>query len=251
MNVRDLSDYFENDGIGGLCMVTVYRLALVPSYKGRPLALRRWRAKAVGRFAQRRVDEMLRLAASLALALALAGCTSPSLDMTAGEIQPAGVDGGIVIGSVLVQAEEEPPDSWFNRMLGRKAAGFVYEFEIIRNHMNDVVGTDPYNDRYVLNAKPGEERIFVARLPVGRYVFKSFRHEGLSAMGGELGLTFTVAPETTFYLGRLLVDVPRRVSLGVPYTYLVEDAREATLEAVRRQHHDIGDRIVNAPMQTR
>lgn len=232
-------------------MMTVYRLALVPSYKVRHLALRRLRVNAVGRFAQRHVDGMLQLIASLALTLALAGCASPSLDMTEGRIEPAGVDGGIVIGSVLVKAEQEPPDSWFNRMLGRKAAGFVYEFEIIRTHMNDVIGADPYNDRYVLNAKPGEERIFVARLPVGRYVFKSFRHEGLSAMGGDLGLTFSVGPETTSYVGRLLLDVPRRVSLGVPYTYLVEDARAGTLEAVRKQHHDIGDRIVDAPMQAR
>jgi len=183
--------------------------------------------------------------------LALAGCTTLSLDMSGGRIAPAGPDGGVVIGSVLVQAEQEPPSSWFNRWFGRKAAGFVYDFDIVKIDVTDPEGTHPYADRYALDAKPGEERIFVARLPVGTYLFKAFRHEGLSAMGGDLGLTFSVAPDATRYIGRLLLEVPRRVTLGVPFTYTVLDARDATLAAVHKQHPGIGQQVVNAPMQAR
>lgn len=198
----------------------------------------------------RRRHRRARLACLVGM-LALAGCTTPSLDMSDGRIEPAGPDDGVVIGSVLVQTEQEPPDSWFNRLLGRKAAGFVYEFEIVRIDTNDSTGAHPHKARYELEARPGEERIFLAHLPVGSYVFKSFRHEGLSAMGGELGVTFSVAPNTTHYVGRLLLDVPRRVSLGVPYTYTVQDASVTTLAAVRARHPEIGQQTVNTPMQVR
>jgi len=168
----------------------------------------------------------------------LAGCRTPSLDMTGGPIVQAGPDGGIVIGSVLVQADQEAP-------------GFTYEFEILRVQVTDPKGMHPYLARYELDAKPGEERIFVARLPVGTYLFKTFRHEGLSAMGGDVGLTFHVTPETTAYIGRLLVDLPRRVAMGTSYTYQVQDAGETTLAVVRKQYPHLERQVVNAPMQTR
>lgn len=198
---------------------------------------------------RRRCDLFGRVVCLVAL-LALAGCATPSLDMSGGRIEPAGPDGGVVIGSVLVQAEQEPPDSWFNRLFGRKAAGFVYDFEIVKIDAHDREGAHPYA-AYALDAKPGEERIFVARLPAGTYLFKAFRHEGLSAMGGDLGLTFSVAPDATRYIGRLFLEVPRRVTMGVPFTYTVQDARDATLAAVHQQHPDVGQQAVNAPMQAR
>ena len=34
----------------------------------------------------------------------------------------------LVIGSVLVEADREPPNSWLNRVFGREAAGFIYDF---------------------------------------------------------------------------------------------------------------------------
>ncbi|WP_455371088.1 hypothetical protein [Petrachloros mirabilis] len=184
------------------------------------------------------------------LVLSGSGCAAPSLDMSDRRIPPPGPDGGVVIGSVLVQAEQELPDSWFTRLFGRNAGSFVYEFEIVRTGMGIANKSDPYKDRYVLDVQPGEERFFVAHLPVSRYVFKSFHHKGLSAMGGEVGLTFSVAPGTTVYIGRLLLEVPGRVTLGTSFTYRVENAREATLVAVRRRHPEISLQPVDAPMQT-
>jgi hypothetical protein len=182
---------------------------------------------------------------------ALAGCATPSLDMSGGRIDPPGPDGGIVIGSVLVQAEKDPPNSWFNRLFGRKAAGFTYDFEIVSVNPKDPQGERSYEHRYELDAKPGEERIFAARLPTGSYLIKTFRHEGLSAMGGNLGVVFSVAPDATWYIGRLLLEVPRRVTMGTAFTYKVEDAREATLAAVQKQHPDLRRHAVSVPMQVR
>jgi hypothetical protein len=136
-------------------------------------------------------------------------------------------------------------------MFGRKAAGFTYDFEIVRAETTDSIHTSPYIDRYELDAKPREERIFVARLPAGNYLFKAFRHEGLSAMGGELAVTFIVTPDAKQYVGRLVLDVPRQVTVGSPFTYKIEDGREATLAAVRRRHPNLGADVVNAPMQVR
>jgi len=195
--------------------------------------------------------EELGWAVCLFAMLALAGCTTPSLDMSGGRIEPAGPDGGVVIGSVLVYAEQEPPDSWFNRLFGRTAAGFTYDFQIVRVDTNDPKGVRPYADQYELDAKPGVERIFVARLPVGDYLIKTFRHEGLSALGGDLEVIFSVAPDATHYIGRLLLEVPRRVTMGTSFTYEVQDAREATFAAVHKRHPDLGQHAVNAPMQAR
>lgn len=235
-----MNGYSKKGEIGSLGLITTSELASSRLY-----------AEAAGRFSRYYLIDPLARTACLVSMFVLTACTTPSLDMSHGRIEPAGPDGGVVIGSVLVQAEQEPPDSWLNRLFGRKAGGFVYEFEIVETDMSDFNGSHPYKKRYGLDAKPGEERIFVARLPVGTYIFKSFRHAGLSAMGGDLGLTFTVTPDTSSYIGRLLLDVPRRVTLGVPFTYRVEDAREATLDTVIREHPEIGHRPVNAPMQAR
>ncbi|MBA5865472.1 MAG: hypothetical protein GDA67_02115 [Nitrospira sp. CR1.3] len=183
--------------------------------------------------------------------LVLAGCATPSFDMSDGSIEPVGPDGGIVIGSVLVQADQESPDSWYNQWFGRKAAGFTYDFEIVRAQTIDPDKAGRYADRYELDAKPKEERIFVARVAAGNYLIRTFRHEGMSAMGGQLDVRFSVAPGKTHYIGRLILDVPRRVTLGSPYTYKVEDARETTLAVVQKRQPGLAQNVVNAPMQGR
>ncbi|HKT33872.1 MAG TPA: hypothetical protein VJR03_03500 [Nitrospira sp.] len=184
--------------------------------------------------------------------LALAGCgtTPPSLDMSDGPIYPPGQQVGIVIGSVLVQTDEEPPDSWFYRLFGRKTAGFDYDFEIVR--AIDTTNPQPTdNERYKLEVKPAVERIFVARLPFGRYVINGFRYKGLSVLAAELGLNFVVAPRTTLYIGRLIVKVPPRVSLGTPYEVEIENARETTVAALQTQHPGLGRDALDGLIQGR
>ncbi|GKS57654.1 hypothetical protein YTPLAS18_11810 [Nitrospira sp.] len=190
-------------------------------------------------------------AAWISLTLVLAGCTTPSLDMSDDRIEPPGPDAGVVIGSVLVQADQEPPQAWYNKLFGRKAGGFTYEFEIVHIGINEpIIGTAPYTKRYELEVKPGKERFFVARLPSGNYLFKAFHHEGFSTMGGDLRLLFSVAPDATQYVGRLLLEFPRRVTLGTSFTYKIEDGREAALAVLRQRHPDLAADVVDTPMQS-
>jgi hypothetical protein len=183
--------------------------------------------------------------------LVLAGCaTIPSLDMSDGPIEPPGQNIGIVIGSVLVHTDQEPPDSWFNKLFGRTAKGFDYDFEILRA-VSPAHPQPPGEERYELEVKPAVERIFVARLPFGRYVINSFRYKGISVLAGELGLTFVVAPRTTLYIGRLILEVPRRVTLGTPYTVEIQNGREATIGALQTQHPGLGRDALDALIQAR
>lgn len=184
--------------------------------------------------------------------LLLAGCSTTSFDMSDKPIEAPGPGWGIVVGSVLVEAEDDPPDSWWNRTFGRNAEGFTYEFRIVKVELTDPGGTShPYAQQYRLDAKPRVERMFVARLPVGSYLIKTFRHEGLSAIGGDLDVRFSVEAGRTQYLGRLVLDVPRRVSLGVPYTFRIVDERGAAIAALRQRHPALAEEVVNRPMQVR
>ena len=165
-------------------------------------------------------------------------------------IEPPGQDIGIVIGSVLVQTDQEPPDFWFDKVFGRTTKGFDYDFEILR-------AIDPFRrqpqdeERYGLEVKPAVERIFVARLPFGRYVISSFRYKGITILAGELGLNFVVAPRITLYIGRLILEVPRRATVGTPYTVEIQNAREATIGALQTQHPGLGQDAVDALIQNR
>jgi hypothetical protein len=182
--------------------------------------------------------------------VAWTGCsTTPSLDMSSGTIEPPRHEIGIVIGSVLVQTEEVPPDSWLTRLFGRKASGFDYDFEIVS--VPDPASIQKTDTRYTLEVKPGEERIFVARLPFGRYVINRFRYKGISLLAGEMGANFVVAPRATLYIGRFVLKVQRRVSLGTPYDVEVQDAREATIAALQPQHPGLGLDAMTALIQER
>lgn len=184
--------------------------------------------------------------------LLLAGCSTTSLDMSDRPIEPPGPGWGIVVGSVLVEAEDDPPDSWWNRTFGRNAEGFTYEFQIVRIEWTDRKGgSHPYAEQYRLEVKPKVERTFVSRLPVGNYLIKTFRHEGLSAIGGDLEVKFTVEPGRTQYLGRLILDVPRRVSFGTPYTFRIANARDTAVAALRQRYPALAQEVVDSPMQAR
>ena len=180
--------------------------------------------------------------------LALAGCaTIPSLDMSDGPIEPPGQDIGIVIGSVLVQTDQETQDFWFDKLFGRTTKKFDYAFEIIRamGPTSQLSG----DERYGLEVQPAVERIFVARLPFGRYVINTFRYKGITLLAGELGWNFVVAPRTTLYIGRLILAVPRRATLGTPYTVEIQNAREVTIDALQTQHPGLGRDALDALIQ--
>jgi hypothetical protein len=179
--------------------------------------------------------------------LALASCAT-QFDMSGERIAQPGPEWGVVIGSVVVQQEMPRVDK---PATTREASSASYEFDIVQIRLNDPDGTDPYAKPYRLNTKAGEERTFISRLPPGQYLIRDFQEEGMMSLAGELDLVFTVAPEEIRYIGRLHVVIPRRASSGKPYRFAIENAREATLALVSKQHPELTNVVVDGPIQVR
>jgi hypothetical protein len=184
---------------------------------------------------------------SVAVLFGLASCTT-SFDMSGERITSPGPEWGVVIGSVLVQPEKVVSGK---NATGRDVSGSSYEFDIVRIQPGDPNGGGPYVEQYRLDAKAGEERIFISRLRSGQFLIKSFHEEGMIGLGGELDLVFASMAGEIRYIGRVLVEIPQRVSRGKGYRFTVENAREPTLAQVSQQHADLTMAVVDEPMQAR
>jgi len=184
---------------------------------------------------------------SVAVLFGLASCTT-SFDMSGERITSPGPEWGVVIGSVLVQPEKVASGK---NATGRDVSESFYEFDIVRIQPGDPNGGGPYVEQYRLDAKAGEERIFISRLRSGQFLIKSFHEEGMIGLGGELDLVFASMAGEIRYIGRVLVEIPQRVSRGKGYRFTVENAREPTLAQVSQQHADLTKAVVDEPMQAR
>lgn len=198
----------------------------------------------IGNRMRRTIGGAISLVAAL---FSLVSC-SASLDMTGGRLTPLGPEWGVVIGSVLVQPERVASGK---KATGHDISGSSYEFDIVQIQPADPNGEGPYVEKYRLTAKAGEERIFISRLRPGQFLIKNFREEGVTGLGGELDVVFTSVPGETRYIGRVLVEIPQRVSRGKGYRFTVENARESTLAQVPRQHADLTKNVVDEPMEIR
>ncbi len=184
---------------------------------------------------------------SVAVLFGSASCTT-SFDMSGERITPPGPEWGVVIGSVLVQLEKVASGK---NATGRDVSGSSYEFDIVRIQPGDPNGEGPYVEQYRLDAKPEEERIFISRLRSGQYLIRSFHEGGVTGLGGELDLVFASMAGEIRYTGRVLVEIPQRVSRGKGYRFTVENAREPTLAQVSQRHADLTKAVVDEPMQAR
>ncbi len=181
---------------------------------------------------------------SVAVLFGLVSCTT-SFDMSGERITSPGPEWGVVIGSVLVQPEKVASGK---NATGRDVSGSSYDFDIVRIQPGDPNGEGPYVEQYRLDAKAGEERIFISRLRSGQFLIKSFHEEGMTGLGGELDLVFASMAGEIRYIGRVLVEIPQR---GKGYRFTVENARELTLAHVSQQHADLTKAVVDEPMQAR
>jgi hypothetical protein len=179
------------------------------------------------------------------LTLSLAACTK-SFDMSNERLTPLSPEWGVVIGSVLVKPLKQADDTGKSR----DAADTTFAFDIVQSQPGDVEGESPYAERYRLESKAGEERVFISRLRTGRYMIRSFAQDRIAGKGGDLGLVFDCMAGEVRYLGRLLVEVPQRVTRGKEYRFTVENAREATLMKVAGPHPELAKQAVDAPMRS-
>lgn len=187
-----------------------------------------------------------RIRAALVLALSLAACAK-SFDMSDERLSPLGPEWGVVIGSVLVKPVKLSGES------GKSgdASDTTYEFDIVQSQPGDPEGETPYAERYRLQSKAGEERVFISRLRTGRYMMRSFAQDRIAGKGGDLGIVFDSMAGEVRYVGRLLVEVPQRVSRGKEYRFTVENGREKTLTKIAEQHPDLAKQAVDVPMRPR
>jgi hypothetical protein len=184
---------------------------------------------------------------SVAVLFGLASCTK-LFDMSGERITVPGPEWGVVIGSVLVQPEKVASGATAKAL---DVSGSSYEFDIVRIQPGDPDGEGPYVEKYRLDAKAGEERIFISRLRSGQFLMKSFRDEQMTGLGGDLHLVFTSMGGEIRYIGRVLVEIPQQVSKGKSYRFTVENARERTLAEVSQRHADLTKDVVDKPMQAR
>ena len=183
---------------------------------------------------------------ALVLALSLAACAK-SFDMSDERLSPLGPEWGVVIGSVLVKPVKLSSE---NGKSG-DASDTTYEFDIVQSQPGDPEGETPYAERYRLQSKAGEERVFISRLRTGRYMMRSFAQDRIAGKGGDLGIVFDSMAGEVRYVGRLLVEVPQRVSRGKEYRFTVENGREKTLTKIAEQHPDLVKQAVDVPMRPR
>ena len=191
--------------------------------------------------------DLFALLGCVALLCGLVSCTAP-FDMSDEHVTAPGPDWGVVIGSVLVRPEDVASDKSAE---GRDVFTASYEFDIVPIQPGDPNGEGPYVKQYRLDAKGGEERIFMARLRSGQYLIRRFHEEKLRGLGGELDVVFTSMAGEVRYIGRVVVEIPRRISKGKAYRFTVENAREPTLARVFTKHPELVKNAVNMPMQVR
>jgi hypothetical protein len=182
----------------------------------------------------------------LAMLLGAVSCAK-SLDMSDERALTPGPEWGVVIGSVLVRPQAASDKNAMNQ----DAASSSYEFEIVPIQPGDPNGEGPYVKKYRLVAKAGEERMFIARLRTGQYLMRSFKQDNVIGLGGELDVVFTAMAGEVRYLGRVVVDIPPKMTRGKDYRFAIENAREPTLARVSTTHPDLTSDVVNMPMEIR
>jgi hypothetical protein len=183
------------------------------------------------------------VATAFFMALLATACAKP-FDMSGERLAPLGPEWGVVIGSVLVKPVKEDTGR------SRDGSDMTYQFDIVQSQPGDPEGETPYAERYRLESKASEERVFISRLRTGRYLIRSFAQDRVAGKGGDLGLVFDSMAGEVRYIGRLLIEVPQRVSRGKEYRFAVENARDETLKKVAAQHAELAKQVVDVPMRS-
>jgi hypothetical protein len=182
----------------------------------------------------------------IAMALPLGACAK-SFDMSSERLTPLGPEWGVVIGSVLIKPVKLARENG----KASDASDASYEFDIVQSQPGDPDGESPYAEHYRLESKAGEERVFISRLRTGKYLIRGFAQDRIAGKGGDLGLVFDCMAGEVRYIGRLLVEVPQRVSRGKEYRFTVENAREGTLAKIAGPHPELATQAVDVPLQSR
>lgn len=163
--------------------------------------------------------------ALLAISALLGACSwTHPLHVEPSGLGSVGAEEGIVFGSLRVDVT--PAGSGDD--LGRLANKFTYlftfpgprpEFDIALIH-----------DTWKMDVGPGEEHVFVARLPAGHQWVGTVRPKPFFSGAFDIHAGFRVTPGRPTYIGRLVIVFPTRLMAWSEAEVRVEDALQATMD---------------------
>ena len=161
------------------------------------------------------------LAAPLLLLLLTGACTSMHpLHLGPEQLGELEADEGLVFGSVRVEVTDEESGGLF----GRNAEDFRYRITLLgpREDRDGALFTDEWQ----VFVHPGEERVFVARLPAGDLALGGARPTPFFGSEFLLSGSFTVDPTQPTYIGRLVLTFPARLGSFTEVDLRVDDTHE-------------------------
>lgn len=186
---------------------------------------------------------------ALALIL-LSGCASTTSSKD--DLHSVGENEGIVVGSVLLNAEKgNPEESGLAFLRGRKAGGMEYSVSIgkpllflWKPRRGSPRWTHALDSVHSVQAIPGKEEVFAIRLPAGSYNIGRLEAEGivpliLTRPVMRLAIHFYVKPGKIIYIGKLVVNLPHRIGDGSEARFEILDAQQETIEELRGKHPTI------------
>lgn len=141
--------------------------------------------------------------------LLLFGCAT-SMHMPLQDMQQLTPKEGIIVGSVLIKGGKD--------IIGRK------RWELLAKDV-DLFLSKNYS---VKADRGGEEKIFVAKMPVGNYHFFEIYQPGFSTFRIKTNIHFKVQPEKTVYIGRLTIEFSGLLNVFSSPLFKIEDAQETT-----------------------
>jgi hypothetical protein len=115
-----------------------------------------------------------------------------------------------------------------------------------------VEGMDPDLKYFSMDVKrDGDEAIFVTKMLAGKYHFSRLQQSITSTFEFDIDVPFTVYPEKTVYIGRLVIEFPEGlINIGTPISYSIEDAKDQTLASAEKTHGDLVRNAVTELMST-
>lgn len=174
---------------------------------------------------------MKKLFVFLCAMIIISGCAK-SLQMPVQECANIDPNEGIVVGSVLVKGGKD--------LFGRTS------------WLLHVEGMDPDLKYFSIDVKRGgDEAIFVTKMLAGKYHFSRLQQPITSTFEFDVDVPFTVYPEKTVYIGRLVIEFPEGlINIGTPISYSIEDAKDQTLASAEKTHGDLVRNAVTKLMST-
>ena len=212
------------------------------------------------------------------LGIGVAGCAIPflltacvtSMRMSPEELKRADPAKGTVIGSLQVKGGSEI--EIFGRGKWTLELASINAFPPPGEYRGDVPPprkladfarplSTPVRAYSVQAYRDGEEQLFVAKLPPGRYAFYKLYKAGASASTATQGteIYLTVLPGTVAYVGRVVVQFrPGLISStrpgrwgcsGLKFSLKIEDARVSTLEKAGQKYGVNADVVISNLME--